>query len=132
MMIRWSLLVALAAVVGCGTPVNNSGTGGTVSDSGTGGGGGNTCNDSCAAQARANCSAFQMGPCVSSCQAQYNAAPSCAALLDAAVRCAASATYTCSAMSNRPTTTSCVAEGLMALQCVQNASADAGARDGGA
>lgn len=127
MMIRWSLVAAVVAVVGCGTPVNNSGTGGTVSDSGTGGGG-NLCNDLCAAQARPNCSAFQMGTCVSNCQAQYTAAPSCAALLDAAARCAAGATYTCN-MSNRPTTMSCLAEGLMSLQCVSNAmgGADAGA-----
>lgn len=124
MKMRWVFVVTTLALAGCGTPVNNSGTS-TAVDSGGTGGGANLCNDSCAAQARAGCSGFQMGPCVSSCQAQYNAAPSCASLLDAAARCAAGATFTCS-MSNRPTTMSCLAEGLMALQCVSNATADAG------
>lgn len=127
MLIRWSLVVAVAAVVGCGTPVNNSGTGGTVGDGGTGGGG-NLCNDLCAAQARPNCSAFQMGACVSNCQSQYTAAPSCAAQLDALARCGVSAPFTCGA-SNNPTSMSCLAEGRAAQQCVLNAlgGADAGA-----
>lgn len=126
MMIRWALAMGVAAVVGCGDPTNTTGTlvmtDGGATDSG--GNGGNACNDSCAAQARASCSAFQMGMCVSTCQAQYAAYPSCAAQLDAAMRCSAGATYTCSATSNRPLLmSSCIAELVAALQC---AAPDAG------
>lgn len=119
MAMRWALAMALGCVVGCGDAVSTSGNSGTTADSGaagTGGTSGNACNDVCAAQARAGCSAFQMGTCVSNCQAQLSAAPQCASVINAAIQCAAGATYTCNS-SNRPTTMSCIAEGIMALQC---------------
>lgn len=116
-MIQWAVGMVLVAGLGCGDAVNTSGTSGGI-DSGTGGGGGDVCNDACAAQARANCSAFQMGTCVSSCQAQLSGFPQCRAQIEAAGRCAAGATYTCNS-SNRPTTMSCLSEGIMAFQCTQ-------------
>ncbi len=116
-MIRWAVGMVLVAGVGCGDAVSSSGTSGGV-DSGTSGGGSNLCNDACAAQARANCSAFQMGTCVSGCQGQLSAFPQCSAQIEVAARCAAGATYTCNS-GNRPTTMMCLSEGVMAFRCTQ-------------
>lgn len=107
------MTLAAALAAGCGTPVSN----GPVTGDGAVGGGGNGCNALCATQARAGCASFQMGTCVSECQAQYTRTPGCRAQFDLAVSCGAGATYTCSASTGRPSTSSCFAEGLTALQC---------------
>ncbi len=122
MTMRWSLALGMMALVGCGNAVNNTGMSGEL-DSGVTGGGGNTCNEACAAQARANCSAFQMGTCVSGCQSSLTMFPQCATVINAVSRCLTSATFTCSSASNRPATTSCQTETAAFVQCV---SGDAG------
>ncbi|MDB4929544.1 MAG: hypothetical protein JWM10_2028 [Myxococcaceae bacterium] len=121
MTMRWALAIGMMALAGCGTATNNAGTSGDP-DSGVATGS-NACNEACAAQARANCSAFQMGDCVSTCQAAATSIPQCSAQFSAATNCYGTATYTCSSTSNRPTTTSCQAESVAAVQC---ATADAG------
>jgi hypothetical protein len=121
MTMRWALAMGMTAIVGCGTATNNAGT--TDQDSGAVATGGNTCNTACSAQARANCSAFSMGNCVSACEAGPTTFPQCTVQITAATRCLSTATYTCSSTSNRPTTTSCQAESAAFVQC---ASADAG------
>lgn len=118
MTMRWAVAFGMAALAGCGTAVNNTGN----FDSG-GAAGGNTCNEACAAQARANCSAFQMGTCVSGCQSSQSMFPQCASQIGAVSRCLTSATFTCSPASNRPATMSCQSETAAFVQCV---SADAG------
>lgn len=121
MTMRWALAIGMAALAGCGTATNN---GGVSADADSGAvSGGNTCNEACAAQARANCPAFQMGSCVSGCQAGLTMFPQCTAQIGAVTRCLTSATYTCSMASNNPTTSSCQAETVAYVQCV---SADAG------
>lgn len=115
---RWTWAVGVAALTGCGTPINT--TGGFDSGSTAGG---NQCNEACAAQARANCSAFQMGTCVSGCQSSLTMFPQCSAPIGAVSRCLASATFTCSSTTNRPATASCQAETAAFVRCV---SPDAG------
>ncbi len=122
MTMRWSVAFGMMALMGCGTAVNNTGMSGEL-DSGVTGGGGNTCNEACAAQGRANCSAFQMGNCVSGCQSSLTMFPQCASAINAVSRCLASATYTCSSPANTPTTMGCRTETAAFVQCV---TADAG------
>jgi len=110
----------MVALAGCGTPVNTGGLSSDV-DSGVTGGGG-TCNEACAAQARAGCSMFQMGDCVSGCQTGMTMFPQCASAVGAVTRCLAAATFTCTG-SNTPTTMECRAETTAYLRCV---TADAG------
>jgi hypothetical protein len=121
MTMRWALAIGMMALAGCGTATNNAGVS-VDTDSGTAAGG-NSCNEACAAQARANCTGFQMGECVSTCQAGPTMYPQCSVQLGAATRCFGTATYTCSSSTNRPTTTSCQAESIAAVQCL---TADAG------
>lgn len=123
MRIAWSV-VGIVVLMGCGTPVNSGTGGGAGADGGSSGGGGALCNDNCASQARAGCAQFSMGACVSTCNAQFAAAPSCAALFEAALRCSASATYMCNA-DDRAVTASCTMEGVAAVSCM-SAAADAG------
>lgn len=122
MTMRWTLAIGVMALAGCGTATNNGGVSGDP-DSGAVVSGGNSCNEACAAQARASCTGFQMGECVSTCQAAATMYPQCSVQLSAATRCYGTATYTCSSSTSRPTTTSCQAESIAAVQCL---TADAG------
>lgn len=115
---RWTMVLGVTALVGCGTPVNNSGMSSDLDSGAATGGGGNACNEACAAQARANCSVFQMGNCVSGCQSGRAMFPQCASSVDALSRCIASATFTCSSSTNTPMTTGCRAETTAYVQCV--------------
>ena len=121
MAMRGALAMALGCVMGCGDAVSTSGNSGTTADSGaagTGGTSGNACNDVCAAQARAGCSAFQMGTCVSECQSLLAQSPQCAGVFATLAQCAMGATFTCDS-DNTPTTTTCRDQTLGAIGCVQ-------------
>ncbi|MFO0625139.1 MAG: hypothetical protein U0325_05930 [Polyangiales bacterium] len=123
-----SMLLAL----GCGTPVNSGLGGGAlpIGDAGTAGGG-NPCEVVCANQARAGCSNFSMGTCVSRCNRDLARIPGCEALVDVALTCIRGATFTCD-RDGDPTLTTCIAESVQVLACVR-ARTDAGAArpDGG-
>lgn len=130
--LRNSLLAALfvaCALTACGSPTNTGGGGVSLippDDAGSG----DLCSTACGAQARANCSAFNMGSCVSSCNAALTTAPQCMSAFSAAARCATTATYTCNS-SNRPTTMMCVAEGVAVLQCAMGSDGGTSSGDGG-
>lgn len=112
------LVSALVALLGCGTPVN-SGLGGA--DAAADGGdtrGATGCSASCAAQARAGCSGFSMGACVSRCEMGFAALTACGAQLDAVSRCTLTATYTCTP-DGMTTSTSCVDESVALTACAQ-------------
>jgi len=111
---RWGLGLVLVAAMGCGDAVSSSGNASV--DGGPTGGGAEGCNNTCAAQARANCSAFQMGSCVSECQRLVGSAPTCRTQIDALFRCGESAPFTCDS-DNEPTTMSCSGEALAVFQC---------------
>ena len=122
---RVPVLAFTLVMVGCGTPTNSGLGGGALPiDDGGASTGGSTCNTVCGAQARAGCTSFSMGSCVSSCQAQLSAAPGCASTLASAARCADTATFTCDA-DGTPDTTMCTAEAIAYLGCV-TAARDAG------
>lgn len=126
MMLRVPLTLSAILLLGCGTPVN-SGLGGSplpVGDAGNNSSGANTCETICAAQARAGCSNFSMGTCVSECARDLARAPGCEAAFAAAVTCIRGATFTCD-RDGDPTLTTCLAESVQALACVR-AMTDAG------
>lgn len=123
---RGPVLVLVIAMAGCGTPTNSGLGGGALPiDDGGAATGGSTCNTVCSAQARAGCMNFSMGSCVSSCQAQLNAAPGCASTFEAASRCGETATFTCGA-DGAPTTMMCAAEAIAYVGCVSAARRDGG------
>jgi hypothetical protein len=132
MKLRAPLALSAILLLGCGTPVN-SGLGGAplpVGDAGSGSSA-NSCETVCTAQARAGCSNFSMGTCVSECARDLAQVPGCVAAFDAAVACIRGATFTCD-RDGDPTLMTCLAESAPFLACIR-AQRDAGTQrpDGG-
>lgn len=123
---RTPLALSMLLLVGCGTPVN-SGLGGgplPLGDAGNTRSGANPCETICTAQARAGCTNFSMGTCVSSCARDLARVPGCVAAFEAAVACIRGATFTCD-RDGDPTLMTCVAESAPFLACLR-AQRDAG------
>ncbi|MEZ4389462.1 MAG: hypothetical protein R3A48_00090 [Polyangiales bacterium] len=117
-LLRGPVLALTLAAAGCGTPTNSGLGGGALPIDDGGATGGSSCSTFCGAQARAGCTNFSMGSCVSTCQAQLGGLSSCAPAFEAAARCASTATFTCDA-DGTPDTDMCAAEALAFLTCVR-------------
>lgn len=106
-MMRTLLLLSIVGTLACGIEVDIDGDDHGTSD---------PCGAMCGAQAAAGCSNFSLQTCQRSCLALYNAAPRCAAELDAVTRCAAGSRYVCT--DGRPTIDACRAEVDAAGRCM--------------